>query len=64
MAVPLSKIKEIRIGNANSMIIGNLSIDSISNTLQTHHVDSTLKRCGNELFQVVSKWNPRHVFVG
>ena len=33
-------------------------------TLQTHHVDSTLKRCGNGRFHVVSTWNPRGVFVG
>ena len=32
--------------------------------LQTHHVDSTLKRCGNGRFHVVSTWNPRGVFVG
>ena len=32
--------------------------------LQTHHVDSTLKRCGNDRFHVVSTWNPRGVFVG
>ena len=34
------------------------------NTLQTHHVDSTLKRRGNDRFHVVSTWNPRGVFVG
>ena len=33
-------------------------------TLQTHHVDSTLKRRGSDRFQVVSTWNPRGVFVG
>ena len=33
-------------------------------TLQTHHVDSTLKRRGNSRFHVVSTWNPRGVFVG
>ena len=32
--------------------------------LQTHHVDSTLKRRGNDCFHVVSTWNPRGVFVG
>ena len=32
--------------------------------LQTHHVDSTLKRRGNGRFHVVSTWNPRGVFVG
>ena len=31
---------------------------------QTHHVDSTLKRRGNDRFHVVSTWNPRGVFVG
>ena len=36
----------------------------VSLTLQTHHVDSTLKRCGNGRFHVVSTWNPRGVFVG
>ena len=36
-----------------------------SNTsLQTHHVYSTLKRCGNDCFHVVSTWNTRGVFVG
>ena len=33
-------------------------------SLQTHHVDSTLKRRGNGRFRVVSTWNPRGVFVG
>ena len=33
-------------------------------TLQTHHVDSTLKRRGNGSFHVDSTWNPRGVFVG
>ena len=33
-------------------------------SLQTHHVDSTLKRCGNYRFHVVSTCNPRGVFVG
>ena len=33
-------------------------------SLQTHHVDSTLKRRGNGRFHVVSTWNPRGVFVG
>ena len=32
--------------------------------LQTHHVDSTLKRRGNGRFHVVSTWNRRGVFVG
>ena len=31
--------------------------------LQTHHMDSTLKRCGNGRFHVVSTWNPRGVIV-
>ena len=31
---------------------------------QTHHVDSTLKRRGNDSFHVVSTWNPCEVFVG
>ena len=35
-----------------------------AHTLQTHHVDSTLKRLGNGRFHVVSTWNPRGVFVG
>ena len=34
------------------------------NTLQTHPVNSTLKRRGNDRFHVVSTWNPRGVFVG
>ena len=29
-------------------------------TLQTHHVDSTLKQRGNGRFHVVSTWNPHH----
>ena len=33
-------------------------------SLQTHHVDSTLKRRGNDRFHVISTWNPRGVFVG
>ena len=33
-------------------------------SLQTHHLDSTLKRRGNDRFHVVSTWNPRGVFVG
>ena len=39
-----------------------LLLDDIS--LQTHHVDSTLIRRGNDRFHVVSTWNPRGVFVG
>ena len=33
-------------------------------SLQTHHVDSTLKRRGSGRFHVVSTWNTRGVFVG
>ena len=33
-------------------------------SLQTHHVYSTLKRHGNDRFQVVLTWNTRGVFVG
>ena len=33
-------------------------------SLQTHHVYSTLKRCGNDRFHVVSMWNTHGVFVG
>ena len=33
-------------------------------SLQTHQVDSTLKRRGNGRFHVVSTCNPRGVFVG
>ena len=33
-------------------------------SLQTHHVYSTLKRRGNDRFNVVSTWNARGVFVG
>ena len=32
-------------------------------SLQIHHADSTLKRHGNDRFNVVSTWNPRGVFV-
>ena len=35
-----------------------------STTLQTHYMDSTLKRRGNDRFHVLSTWNPRGVFVG
>ena len=33
-------------------------------TLQTHYMDSTLKRRGNDRFHVVSTLNPRGVFIG
>ena len=33
-------------------------------TLQTHHVYSTLKQRGNDRFPVVSTWNTRGVLVG
>ena len=33
-------------------------------SLQTRHVDSTLKQRGNGRFHVVSTWNSRGVFVG
>ena len=33
-------------------------------TLQTNHVDSTMKQGRNGCFLVVSTWNPRSVFVG
>ena len=33
-------------------------------SLQTHPVDSTLKRRGHGRFHVVSTWNPCGVFVG
>ena len=33
-------------------------------TLQTHYMDSKLKRRGNDRFHVLSTWNPRGVFVG
>lgn len=33
-------------------------------TLQTHHMYSTVKRCGNNHFHVVSTWNGRSVFLG
>ena len=34
-----------------------------ASSLQTHHVYSTLKRCGNDRFHVVSTFNSRGVFV-
>ena len=34
----------------------------LATALQTHHVDSTLKRRGNGRFHVVSTWNRRGVF--
>ena len=33
-------------------------------SLQTHHMDSTLNRRGNDRFHVVLTWNPCGVFVG
>ena len=45
-----------------SLVSTRLLLDDIS--LQTHHVDSTLIRRGNDRFHVVSTWNPRGVFVG
>ena len=33
-------------------------------SLQTHQVNSTLKRRGKDRFHVVSTWSPRDVFVG
>ena len=38
--------------------------NTVNPSLQTHHVDSTLKRRGSGRFHVVSTWNPRGVFVG
>ena len=35
-----------------------------STTLQTHHVNFTLKERGNCRFHIVSTWNPLGVFVG
>ena len=32
-------------------------------SLQTYHMYSTLKRCGNGRFYIVSKWNTLGVFV-
>ena len=46
------------------MIIGLNRLNRVERTLQTHHVVSTLKRRENDLFHVVSTWNPRGVFVG
>ena len=39
-------------------------IKTLNITLQTHHVDCTLKRRGNGRFHVVLTCNPRGVFVG
>ena len=39
----------------------HLDIDTFS--LQTHHVYSTLKRCGNHRFHIVSTLNTRGVFL-
>ena len=36
----------------------------LANVLQTHHVYSTLKRRGNDRFNIVSTWNTQGVFVG
>ena len=41
-----------------------IMFEFVSFTLQTHHVDSTLKQRGNGCFHVVSTWNPRGGFVG
>ena len=42
----------------------NIDLKNVRNSLQTHHVDSMLKRRGNGRFHVVSTWNPRGAFVG
>ena len=42
--------------------ISSTSTDTAA--LQTHYVDSTLKRRGNSRFHIISTWNPRGVFVG
>ena len=49
---------------ANSWFPSYWKLGAVSISLQTHHVDSTLKRPGNDRFHVVSTWNPRGVFVG
>ena len=46
------------------IFITKLAICRSAITLQTHHVHSTLKRCGNGRFHVVSTWNTHGVFVG
>ena len=45
----------------NTFFLNGIGYD---HSLQTHHVYSTLKRCWNERFQVVSTWDTRGVFVG
>ena len=51
-----------------SILVANTEITFVYNfvapSLQKHHVNSTLKRRGNDRFHVVSTWNPRGVFVG
>ena len=37
---------------------------NVDSNKQTHHVDSALKRSGNDRFHVVSTWNLCWVFVG
>ena len=44
--------------------VGFYMITASVMTLQTDHVDSTLKLLGNYRFHVVLTWNPRGVFVG
>ena len=52
----------------SSIFVADTKITFVYNfvapSLQTHHMDSTLKRRGNDRFHVVSTWNPRGVFVG
>ena len=43
-------------------VLQNLVIRDSSTSLQTHHMDSTLKQCGKHRFHIVSTWNPRNLF--
>ena len=41
-----------------------LAMELSATALQIYHVYSTLKRCGNDRFQVVSTWDIRGLPVG
>ena len=65
MNLPLRASSENVTKSAKKKKTADLVISTGENTsLQTHHVNSTLKRRGNGRFHVVSTWNSRGVFVG
>ena len=48
--------------NSHLFVLQTLVIRDSSTSLQTHHVDSMLKRRGKHRFHVVSTWNLRNLF--